>query len=304
MKINMESQIFSGRNLPLRRWYQIPKLHRAQIFQDGMPLCDGFGAGEKLPGTHAKILLLKSENAATLYVGSHNFSVGAWGDGDKRECNVEAGVVLHTKDRDKIAEWQSRLPVVLPTTTTIDIDYMPATAPWYVRDTYEKGGRDAGREDKADAVRMLEFCYSFHEEEVLIFGDVKMKAIRFCIEFLRGDTGKEPARVAMERLTTRSFGEYPLSFGEDQLIGLCPRRTVMLDEAVMGYVPAQVGDPRSLSAPLLLEFWVVEAVRSFAWKCLCCNANLMDRLTCDICGDQPVWTDSEKQRFLSRMRLK
>ncbi|GMI06203.1 hypothetical protein TrLO_g3524 [Triparma laevis f. longispina] len=84
-------------------------------------------------------MLLKDQGrgSATVYVGSHNFSKGAWGDLD---------------DADSL--------------NVTEFDFFPVTAPWNVREIYE--------EDKEAAIRMLRYSYTFREEEEVKFGGISV----------------------------------------------------------------------------------------------------------------------------------
>lgn len=121
---------------------------------------------------------------------------------------------------------------------------------------------------------MLRYSYTFREEEEVKFGGISVQLVRFCVEFNRTIDGddtdgrKDPARNAYDELKS-GYENYPLSFGKDVLFG-CPRTLVKLGKNSIGYVLSQVKG--NLSAPLLKDFWLVEAVRTFTLTCsVCCN---------------------------------
>jgi hypothetical protein len=111
--------IWNGRLISRSHWYtNIPKEARRRIFNDAIPNPSTRSCNRPyLPFAHAKVMFFqprRKSDAAVLYVGSHNFSKAAWGITDKMPTNVEVGVVLSTVDPQLQAEWEARLPYLLP----------------------------------------------------------------------------------------------------------------------------------------------------------------------------------------------
>mmetsp|Transcript_25160 Transcript_25160/g.54935 ORF Transcript_25160/g.54935 Transcript_25160/m.54935 type:complete len:691 (+) Transcript_25160:76-2148(+) len=143
--------INSLRNIPMRYWRTIPPYARRRIFHDAAPNTPstGFGINERdcHPVVHGKIIFATPRRVSStfptlIYVGSHNFSRAAWGEGTTRPRNVEMGVVLATADRDKRMEWIHRLPCALVPHTAVrprGDPYIPASAHKGIKTEWEKG---------------------------------------------------------------------------------------------------------------------------------------------------------------------
>ena len=117
----IEDTASNGRKMSRSHWsLNIPKEAKSRLFNDAIHN----NKATKLPlhpFVHGKVLFAKynAENGsatgnAILYVGSHNFSKAAWGVANKMPNNIEVGVVLSSSDKHIQAEWEDRLPYLLP----------------------------------------------------------------------------------------------------------------------------------------------------------------------------------------------
>lgn len=133
--------INSLRNIPMKYWETIPSEARRRIFHDATPNTpsSGFGISERKvhPVVHGKIIYATPRMAngkglpSVIYIGSHNFSFAAWGEGAKGPRNIEFGVVLATNDRDMKMEWEQRFPCTIVPHNAIrppNDPYLPASA--------------------------------------------------------------------------------------------------------------------------------------------------------------------------------
>lgn len=144
--------INSLRNIPMRYWETIPPEARRRIFHDASPNTpsSGFGIFERQchPVVHGKIMYATPRIAngrglpSIVYVGSHNFSRAAWGEGIKGPRNIELGVVLATNERATKMEWEQRFPCTVIPHNAIrppNDPYLPASAHKGIRSEWDTG---------------------------------------------------------------------------------------------------------------------------------------------------------------------
>ena len=88
-----------------------------KYFHDAIPKFDPESSTEELlvPLLHGKAVLCTSADgsAGVMFVGSHNFSKTAWGEGNQQPGNVECGVVLKASGIAEVEELRNRFPVHL-----------------------------------------------------------------------------------------------------------------------------------------------------------------------------------------------
>ena len=147
---NLMSVLHFGnlRAMPADHWKNhIPVQAKNKIFFDAKPnpSPDDMVEQKRLPAGHAKVLLLEEDGRTTCYIGSHNLSKSAWGDGSSGSAphNVELGVVLCSADPSIRRQWRERLPCELPSKedlerTAADREYVPAGLSPYHRDELMK----------------------------------------------------------------------------------------------------------------------------------------------------------------------
>lgn len=168
--------INSLRNIPMKYWETIPSEARRRIFHDAAPNTpsSGFGINERKchPVVHGKIIYATPRRAngpgfpSVVYVGSHNFSRAAWGEGAKGPRNIEFGVVLATNDRAMKMEWEQRFPCTVIPHNAIrppNDPYLPASAHKGIRLEWNMGNPKGAEE------RLLEYLqrdYAGDDEEM------------------------------------------------------------------------------------------------------------------------------------------
>ena len=168
--------INSLRNIPMKYWETIPSEARRRIFHDATPNTpsSGFGINERRchPVVHGKIIYATPRRAngpgfpSVVYVGSHNFSRAAWGEGAKGPRNIEFGVVLATNDRATRMEWEQRFPCTVIPHNAIrppNDPYLPASAHKGIRLEWNMGNPKRAEE------RLLEYLqrdYAGDDEEM------------------------------------------------------------------------------------------------------------------------------------------
>jgi len=174
--------INSLRNIPMKYWETIPPEARRRIFHDASPNTptSGFGINERQchPVVHGKVIYATPRIAngrglpSIVYVGSHNFSRAAWGEGIKGPRNIELGVVLATNERATRMEWEQRFPCTVIPHNAIrppNDPYLPASAHKGIRMEWERG--DAKRaEERLREYLQREFVGDDEEMDGLLHG--------------------------------------------------------------------------------------------------------------------------------------
>ena len=168
--------INSLRNIPMKYWETIPSEARRRIFHDATPNTpsSGFGINERKchPVVHGKIIYATPRRAngpgfpSAAYIGSHNFSRAAWGEGTKGPRNIEFGVVLATNERETRMGWEQRFPCTVIPHNAIrppNDPYLPASAHKGIRLEWNMGNPKRAEE------RLLEYLqrdYAGDDEEM------------------------------------------------------------------------------------------------------------------------------------------